>query len=536
MNIYPKLIVNGIARHRKKGKRLFVLIAMCVAAIILALSFRESFYLRYVDLVIDTLTAHINIVSPASPSLKNNPWVGNSAELPIIRVDEELKSFIENLDNIEIAEPVIETSAVLYSIEGEFMDGFGLLGMKPESFQTLFPSRTILEGELDFTYRAGVEDIPLLRYPVGFWEDLERGSFFSRKDFRYDGEEFDTFKESVKSDFASLLGDYSFEETDETFIDAMNKMLAHSKLHELVPRKFLEEYNWEIDDNMYRLSTTEFDSGKKLAQWNKKLLCALYPDAIVPIRGSVYLNEPMTITVPPAKDIGKLTPPRVVPVEIVGIVQNMPLFYKHDWFIDISALREYLELYPYEYTNYMIRCTDKVHVRRVTKAIEEYLSRRKLDYRVLDYHFFGRDYFQIPTAVKIVFTILISLFLVTVAIFIANTVLLALAKRRREIGTSISLGMSKGENIFTLVGEVFIVTSLSWIFGAVFGSLLVFLFSKIGIPGMIFFMEDRLYTIPRLEHALLSYVFVLPSALLAAYIPALRIRKVNPVELLREVK
>ncbi len=64
------------------------------------------------------------------------------------------------------------------------------------------------------------------------------------------------------------------------------------------------------------------------------------------------------------------------------------------------------------------------------------------------------------------------------------------------MGTSIALGMSPEENILIMPGEVFLVVELSWAFACIIAGISTALCAYSGIPGIMFFPDDRLFLIP----------------------------------------
>jgi ABC-type lipoprotein release transport system permease subunit len=223
----------------------------------------------------------------------------------------------------------------------------------------------------------------------------------------------------------------------------------------------------------------------------------------------------------------------VVPVTFKGIVQVMPL-YGMESFIDIDAMREYFELGPEDLTEVMIRVDSLDAVPAVKAEIQGYLAGRGLDYAVLDYVEMGAGFMPTAVGFKIGLGVLIGLFVFAIVIFVVNMIMLAIIKRRREIGTAITLGMDRWEYVVVFLGEVFVIVTVSWIAGSILGGALVLLLSAVGMPGVMFFIDGLLYFDFSWTHLLLAYAVVLPAALVAALIPLLSIFRLRPVEVLRE--
>ena len=70
--MYKTLIFRSLSRHKKKGRRLFVLMALCSASIILLLSFKEDFKRQSEEQLVQLRYGHLEIVPPDSPLAQKN--------------------------------------------------------------------------------------------------------------------------------------------------------------------------------------------------------------------------------------------------------------------------------------------------------------------------------------------------------------------------------------------------------------------------------------------------------------------------------
>jgi ABC-type lipoprotein release transport system permease subunit len=533
--LYTKLISRGVLRHNKKSKKLFILLALCTTAIIFALSFNESFYANYVDLGIDSKTAHLQVVSPDSNWLKKNFWGAQREELPLIKIDADFARFVADMKEVKKASPIIETEGLFYTIDGEPQRGYDLTGIRPADLKAVLPGIQVVKGSGNFTFHKGMKDIPFLRWNVQPWEKVEKNDVFMRKDFKAEGKAFEDFKAAVKHDFPLLLKapDYSGDTGTKKFLADMNKALLLPDLYTRIPAAFLKEYDYHLDDIIARLRGLSGTDAHKLAKWNKRLFRTLYKKVIAPVPEEISLNTPMTLMVPPAKNIEKLSSPKILPIKFVGFVEGMPLYYAYN-FIDISILQQYLDLSPEECTGYLIRLTDKSYTDEVKARLTDYIRKRGLDYKVIDYKYVGEKmHLPTATAFSLILNYLILLFIIIVIFFIVNSVMLSIIKRRKEVGTTITLGMSKNENMFIFVGEMIVLVTLSWLAGSLLGSLIVFLFAQVGVPGIVFMQGGRLFLMFKLQYLLTAYAILLPTAVFASLFPSLSLRKARVVELLK---
>ena len=534
--LYAKLVLRSIHRHSKKGKRLFVLIALCVAAAVFLLSMRDSFVDSYAEMIIDYHTCHVAVVSPESEVLSGSVVGKRKQELALIEVDDDLLAFSNGLEHVVKVSPAVETGGIFFALDGEAVSDFGVAGIAPDDFPVIFPGRELLEGSLDFAYHEGDADIPVVRLPLEDWEKIENSDVFVRTDIRYEDGEYREFQKLVQGDFPAYFEGVDAGAGDEPngFLAALAKALQDPDLHMRVPNRFFEEYDWRIDDRIAYAQAVRREMTREVAKANKRLVQSLYPDAIAPVREEITMNKPLTLVIPSAKNVGTLNNTVVLPVQIVGFVQKTPLFWVREVFVDVEVLQEYLELGSTEYTSLLVRLDSRGNASEVAAKLQAYLEDRGLDYRAVDFTLTGKEYMGTAIAVRFTATVLIFLFVIMVVVFVVNMVLLSIVKRRREIGTSIAMGMSASENVWLLVAETGIIVTISWAFGSLLATGVIWLFSRIGLPGIFFFPENRLYFTFDFRHIVYSYTFILPSSLLAALIPALSVRKMEPVTLLRD--
>jgi ABC-type lipoprotein release transport system permease subunit len=542
--MYLKLMIRGLLRHGKKSRKIIILITVCTAVIVFLLALKESFYVQYERQAINVWTGHLNIVSPESDKLSGGIMgSAKKEELPLIDIDSGLEDFILSLDYVEAAAPVIESDVVFFSIDGEHVEygyhGGDLLGIDPDKLPAVFPDMITLLGDSDFTYLSGMSNVPMLISGINKYNIVKNNDVFLRNDFRLNENDFKSFKLSVISDFPSVFTDVPELNTvtDDEFIEALNNSLSDRTLYAEIPERYLLSYNWKIDDLIFEIENLNTDQNysKELAKKNKRLYQALYEEAITAVPEEISLNKLYTaVTSDPNPGKNSISTV-VIPAVFNGYVQSMPVFGESICLIDILALRKYLGLSDTEYTSYVIRLKNSVYLEESKEKIQNYLDLKNLDYEVIDYIHLGRSYLPIAVAFSIIINILIILFIIIIIIFTINLIMLSIIKRRKEIGTAITMGMSKNENIFILLGEVFFMLTAAWLAGSAIGIGLVLLFSIYGFPGMFFFFDDRLLFLFSIKYIFDAYVLLLPPVLAAAVIPMLSIYKLKPAVILHEV-
>jgi putative ABC transport system permease protein len=156
--------------------------------------------------------------------------------------------------------------------------------------------------------------------------------------------------------------------------------------------------------------------------------------------------------------------------------------------------------------------------------------------RVADYLFLGKIYLTTSTAFTVIIGILIGVFVLILVIFIVNLVLLSMIQRRREIGTGIAMGLTNGQTIAVMTGEVAVIVTVSWIAGAVIAVAAIAAAATWGVPGMIFFPGGHLFMTQQLLPHVTTYAILLPASLLAAIIPLSGLRRLEPVDFFREAR
>jgi putative ABC transport system permease protein len=134
-----------------------------------------------------------------------------------------------------------------------------------------------------------------------------------------------------------------------------------------------------------------------------------------------------------------------------------------------------------------------------------------------------------------IFVIVTICLVLLAAAGVANTMLMNVSERSKELGTMLAVGMRRRQMIAMITLEALALASLSAILGAALGALAVAHFHDVGIavasPG------QR----PALVHPAQSWLWPLfgvflaeLAAVLASIVPALRLSKLSPIEALRE--
>ncbi|MFC2061192.1 ABC transporter permease [Elusimicrobiota bacterium] len=133
---------------------------------------------------------------------------------------------------------------------------------------------------------------------------------------------------------------------------------------------------------------------------------------------------------------------------------------------------------------------------------------------------------------------LIFLFLAMLAVF--DTQILSIFRRKKEIGTLISLGMTRKQvvGLFTLEGSMHGI--LAAIAGAIYGTPLLMLFARHGLKmpeGAMdeygYAIADTIYPIYSVFLVLGTILIIMTTVIIVSYLPSRKISKMNPTEALK---
>ena len=137
------------------------------------------------------------------------------------------------------------------------------------------------------------------------------------------------------------------------------------------------------------------------------------------------------------------------------------------------------------------------------------------------------------------------LLMVVVTMSVVNAFVMTVFERTREFGMLLAVGMRPN----AIVGMLLVEASCVWALGAVLGlALALAVMLPLGVVGMPttmgvegmdematrLMMPDRLYPLVSLDAMTMAPLVMLAGTLLAALIPALRVRRMRPVDALRE--
>lgn len=152
-----------------------------------------------------------------------------------------------------------------------------------------------------------------------------------------------------------------------------------------------------------------------------------------------------------------------------------------------------------------------------------------------------REYLDLAKADKMTFLFMGIGILLMAGINIANTMLMAMLERKKEMGIMMANGLSRQNILKLFLAEGTLAGLMGTSIGIIFGSLVVIYYGIKGIPlsSMQDFMgsipvTDRLYMNLQIKSLIGIFFVGLVFSLFAAYYPAHKGTKLNPVEAIRD--
>lgn len=533
--MYVKLMIRGLLRHQKRGRRLFILMALCSAALVFLFTFQKDIEIQNRDQFIGLLTGHLQVLPAGSPLLAENSFIVQKEEVPLLRLGKELESWILSLPQVEAGAPAIYRYGMTYNLDSEEESWVSLLAVPADSLTKIFPLAAVTEGRLDLSWQQGQEDVPMLhaRLQTEFGQKNPDTTEFKAIELKVNDDELPSFMAKLASDFPGIFVSVPYKgKADLTrFLEEWKQALENPMFGKNIPESFLAEYDWRLDDALAAAETNE--NPAMVTFLNKRIFKALYPEDIVDLREPIIAGKRVTLQVAPFKTTGALSMPIAIPVRYTGMCEFVPLYMPNS-LINLDAFRYFTGLDSDASTSFIIRLKDIKDTKIVKTLIENKLRDMGSDAQVADYLTLGKIELTTGTAFTAIITILIVIFALILLMFTVNLVLLSMIQRRKEIGTGLALGLENMQTIIIMTGEIGVIVAISCTAGCIIGLAAVIAAMHFGIPGMVFFVGGRLHLTLRAFPFIATYLILIPSSLLVAFIPLLKLRKALPVDLFRE--
>jgi len=539
LKLIAKLMIRGLLRHRKRGRRLFALMALCAAALVFLITFRNDFVRRNRDQFIGLQTGHLQIVPADSPILSDAFTVQTREEASFLKLDDSFHQWLAMQEEIEAAAPVISRFTNAFNLDGEYESWQPLIAVPASALPRVFPLATTVEGTADITWAPFMKEVPMLRRKLDtlFGEKNRDYSRLERRHFASNDAEFPRVMARIETDFRAGYPDLfapagpNREDNEKAFLKDLETLLADPLMAEKIAERRFLDYDWRLEDAVAAARENRDES--LVSFYNMRILCALYPDDLSWAREPVRAGQRISLQVAPFASDGPITMPAVIPARYEGLVEFVPLYMAWS-FMDINAFRSYMGLPEDAATALVVRLRDIRDTAAVKRLIESRLAEIGSDAKVVDWAFLSRMGLTTGTAMASVIGILIAVFTVIMLLFTVNLVMMSLVQRRREIGTGLAMGMSNAQTVFVMTGEVAVIVAVSCAAGSLLGIGFVALAARFGVPGMVFFTGGRLHLTLQWQPVLLAWLILLPSSMLVAFLPLTRILNLLPIELFKE--
>ncbi len=537
--MYAKLMVRGLLRHRKRGRRLFALMALCAAALVFLISFSNDFARQNRDQFIALQSGHLRVVPADSPILADSFSVLGKESASFLKLDESFNQWLAMQDEIEGVAPIIERVGASYNLDGEYETWMPLIAIPAAALHRVFPMATVVAGTDDLTWAPFMREVPVLRRKIDtlFGGKNPDTSRLTRDDFACSDDDFPRAILRFGNDFLKAYPRVfpgrvlPPAERKRIFLDTVAEMLADPEMPSKIDPARFETYDWRLDDAI--TAARENTDESLVSFYNMRVLDALYPDLLSMVSEPVRPGQRVSIQIAPFESEGPITLPIVIPARYEGLVEFVPLYMANN-FIDLNAFRHYMNLSDDDATSLVIRLKDVNDTDPMKRLIQDRLREMGSDAAVVDWKFLNRLSLTTGTAMSAVISILIAVFAAILLLFTVNLVMTSLVQRRREIGTGLAMGLSAGQTVFIMTGEVAVIVGLSSLAGAAIGAAAVALAARFGVPGMVFFSGGRLYMTPQWKPVIQTILILLPSSILVSLIPLSRLLKCLPVDLFKE--
>ncbi|ADO83023.1 ABC transporter permease [Ilyobacter polytropus] len=173
---------------------------------------------------------------------------------------------------------------------------------------------------------------------------------------------------------------------------------------------------------------------------------------------------------------------------------------------------------------------------------EEVESLKKLQIDFIPWQEEIKDILRITSIRRKAFAIISITILVMAGVTIANTMLMAMLERQKEIGILMANGMNNREILILFLGEGTLVGSLGSFIGFIFGGITTNYYQNNGIEitikssdlGISIPFSDRLYLYFDLEKSLIIFVVGIVFSVFASVYPAVKSIKLNPSEAIKD--
>ncbi len=167
---------------------------------------------------------------------------------------------------------------------------------------------------------------------------------------------------------------------------------------------------------------------------------------------------------------------------------------------------------------------------------------KKLGVDVLSWHDEVKGILEIARIRRKAFAIISFTILLMAGVGIANTMIMAMLERQKEIGIMMANGMSRKDILLLFLGEGTIVGTVGSFLGFILGTTFVLYYQKNGIAinldaaglGMSIPISEKLYTYFDLTRSIVFMLIGILISILAILYPSIKSTRLNPIEVIRD--
>jgi putative ABC transport system permease protein len=188
-----------------------------------------------------------------------------------------------------------------------------------------------------------------------------------------------------------------------------------------------------------------------------------------------------------------------------------------------------------EVTEIVLRACQKEKLESVNERLNHLLNNRGLEsntWRDVSAFFVG----VMEKQNAVVFALCLIFYCIVIS-SIANTMVLSLFERKKEIGTMMAIGIKYKHVIKLIIMESTIIGSIGSFVGVLLSAVIISILSKTGMSYNPPTGDDMVTIYPLINSTFMVFSFVLGflSAILGSIYPAMKVLQVNPIDALRTV-
>ncbi|MGM7681884.1 ABC transporter permease [Cytobacillus sp. Hm23] len=226
-----------------------------------------------------------------------------------------------------------------------------------------------------------------------------------------------------------------------------------------------------------------------------------------------------------------------VVVHGIGNLELLSSFQFPISYMSLSMAKD-LKGYNGEVTDVAIYLSSKKASSSVKEALTQFLEENSFsNITISEYRELSGYVIETISIYSSMFDAFIIILFMIVGTLIVNLVVMMGIERRNEIGTLKAIGFSRIQNVVIFQGEIFIITVFSLALGTLASSMVILLFSKIGItsgPPISYLIGSVYYPNFDVTQLLLVISIILGFVLITSFFPSFKISSLKPVEAMKE--